>query len=41
MLEVASHNSMEDAEIQANDLLTWKEIILGMLYQKLEQILIK
>jgi hypothetical protein len=41
MLEVASHNSMED-EIQANDLIALKEIILGMFYQKIyEQILIK
>jgi hypothetical protein len=34
MLEVASHNSMED-EIQANDLIALKEIILGMFYQKI------
>jgi hypothetical protein len=36
MLEVASHNSMEDAEIQANDLIADLERNnLGMLYQKI------
>jgi polyribonucleotide nucleotidyltransferase len=36
MLEVASHNSMEDAERQANDLIADLERNnLGMLYQKI------